>query len=233
MKIGILKTDDVRSQLVDDFGEYPQMFTDLLQGVDDSLSFHSFDVQRGEFPKHLDDMDAYLITGSKTSVYEPLEWIAKTEVFLRKAHAARKKMLGVCFGHQLLAQALGGETVKSDKGWGLGVHRYQLTAAAGAMGAAGDDFTMLVTHQDQVVENMPGAVVLAASDFCPNSVIRVDDHILSFQGHPEFSKDYALALLTLRREAFGAENADKALSSLSQNVDTSKVAGWMVDFFKA
>jgi GMP synthase-like glutamine amidotransferase len=233
MKIGILKTDDVRSQLVDEFGEYPEMFEGLLLAVDKTLTFQSYDVQRGEFPDDIDAVDAYLITGSKTSVYEPLAWIAETEVFLRKVHAAGKKMVGVCFGHQLLAQALGGETVKADQGWGLGVHHYQLTPQAAHLGQAGDDFTMLVSHQDQVVKNIPGAVVLASSQFCPNSVVAVGDHILSFQGHPEFSSDYSRAILTLRREVFGAANADAALESLTQPVDTDKVARWIVNFINA
>jgi len=233
MKIGILKTDDVRSQLVDEFGEYPEMFASLLHAVDSTLEFKTYEVQRGEFPLNLDEVDAYLITGSKTSVYADQQWIRDTEVFLRRAHSAKKKMLGICFGHQLLAQALGGKTTKADQGWGVGAHHYQLTAAANAYGQAGDNFTMLVSHQDQVVENIPGAVVLASSDFCPNSVIKVDDHILSFQGHPEFSKDYSRAILTLRREVFGDANADQGLASLSANVDTHKVAQWMVDFYHA
>ncbi|GAA6153355.1 glutamine amidotransferase-related protein [Pseudoteredinibacter isoporae] len=233
LTIGILKTDDVRPQLVDEFGEYPEMFARLLGELDGDLTFKTYDVQRGELPESVDEVDAYLITGSKTSVYEPLQWIADTEAFLRKAHAAKKKMLGVCFGHQLLAQALGGKTVKAGQGWGLGVHHYQLSDAAGDYGQAGEDFSMLVSHQDQVVENIPGAEVLASSGFCPNAMVKVDDHILSFQAHPEFTKDYSEALLTLRREVFGDDNVEKALASLRDDVSFNRVTKWMLQFFRA
>ncbi|MCV6614270.1 MAG: gamma-glutamyl-gamma-aminobutyrate hydrolase family protein [Cellvibrionaceae bacterium] len=231
--IGVLKTDDVRPQLVDKFGEYPEMFANLLQAVEPSFEFRSYEVQRGELPASVDEVDAYLITGSKTSVYEDQQWIRDTEAFLRKAHAAKKKMLGICFGHQLLAQALGGKTIKAEQGWGLGVHHYQLTESATQYGQAGEDFSMLVSHQDQVVENIPGATVLASSDFCPNAMIAVDDHILSFQAHPEFSKDYSEALLKLRREVFGEDNTEKALASLSDDVSFERVALWMRDFLLA
>lgn len=233
LTIGILKTDDVRPQLVDEFGEYPEMFARLLGELDADLEFKTYEVQRGDLPASVDEVDAYLITGSKTSVYEPQQWIADTEVFLRKAHAAKKKMLGVCFGHQLLAQALGGKTVKAEQGWGLGVHHYQLSDAAGDYGKAGEDFSMLVSHQDQVVENIPGAEVLASSDFCPNAMVKVDDHILSFQAHPEFTKHYSESLLKLRREVFGDDNVEKALASLSDDVSFNRVTNWMVQFFRA
>lgn len=233
LTIGILKTDDVRPQLVDEFGEYPEMFARLLSECDGDLEFKTYEVQRGELPADVDEVDAYLITGSKTSVYEPLQWIADTEEFLRKAHAAKKKMLGVCFGHQLLAQALGGKTVKAEQGWGLGVHHYQLSEAATDYGQAGDDFSMLVSHQDQVVENIPGAEVLASSDFCPNAMVKVEDHILSFQAHPEFTKDYSESLLKLRREVFGDDNVEKALASLDDQVSFDRVTNWMVRFFRA
>ncbi len=233
LTIGILKTDDVRPQLVDEFGEYPAMFAQLLNAVDADLNFRTYEVQRGDLPQDVDEVDAYLITGSKTSVYEPQQWIADTEDFLRKAHSAKKKMLGVCFGHQLLAQALGGKTVKAEQGWGLGVHQYQLSEAAGDYGSEGEQFSMLVSHQDQVVENVPGAQVLASSDFCPNAMIKVDDHILSFQAHPEFTKHYSESLLTLRREVFGDDNVDKALDSLASDVSFDRVTNWMVQFFRA
>ena len=84
-----------------------------------------------------------------------------------------------------------------------------------------------------MVENIPGAVVLASSDFCPHSVVKVAEHILSFQGHPEFSKDYSQAILVLRREVFGDDNTDRALASLSDPVDSLKIAQWMVDFYRA
>ena len=124
MKIGILKTDAVRPEWVPDFGEYPDMFTALLAKADPDLEFAVYDVEEGEYPDDIDEVDAYLITGSKSSVYEEKAWIARLMDFVRELHAREKKIVGICFGHQIIAHALGGKTEKSHKGWGVGRHTH-------------------------------------------------------------------------------------------------------------
>ena len=124
MKLGILKTDAVRPEWVPTYGEYPDMFQHLLKLVDPTLSFEVWDVEEGEFPTDIDGVDGFIITGSKSSVYDDKPWIRSLEVLVRRLHDAEHKLLGICFGHQLIARALGGVVDKSPKGWGVGVHTY-------------------------------------------------------------------------------------------------------------
>lgn len=232
MKIGVLKTDDVRKELVGEFGEYPAMFEDLLSAQDPGLEFVTYEVQRGHYPADINEVDAYLITGSKTGVYEDKEWIAPLMDFVRELHRARKPTIGICFGHQLIAEALGGKARKSDKGWGVGVHSYELQESPSWMSEPQSEFSLLVSHQDQVEAVPPGAKVLASSDFCPMAMMQVGDHMLTFQAHPEFTKLYSNSLMELRREAFGEEVVAKGLASLQNDIHESAVARWMLEFLR-
>ncbi|MCX2780811.1 gamma-glutamyl-gamma-aminobutyrate hydrolase family protein [Microbulbifer thermotolerans] len=232
MKIGVLKTDDVREELVDDFGEYPEMFAQLLRNQDPGLEFVTYEVQRGHYPEDIDEVDAYLITGSKTGVYEDKDWIPPLMEFVRRLHQVKKPTIGICFGHQLIAQALGGRTRKSDKGWGIGVHSYELQETPAWMSQPLERFSLLASHQDQVEELPPGAKVLAGSDFCPMAMMQVDDHMLTFQAHPEFTKPYSKSLMELRREAFGEEVVQKGHASLQNDIHENVVASWMLDFLR-
>ncbi len=232
MRIGILKTDAVRPELVGEFGEYPDMFIALLQQADSALEFSVYDVELGEYPEDLDDVDAYLIIGSKSSVYEDKGWIHQLEDFVRQIHKRRKKLLGICFGHQLVAHALGGRAEKSENGWGVGVHGARFARSPEWHDGEAEDFYLLVSHQDQVVETAPGTEVLAGSDFCVNAVCQIGEHILTFQGHPEFVKGYSENLLNIRREIIGEENYHTGMASLGRELDRERVARWMVSFLR-
>lgn len=233
MRIGILKTDAVRPEWVDEFGEYPQMFEQLLGSVDPTLEFVSYDVEEGEYPDDIGEVDAYLITGSKSSVYEDKEWIRVLEDFVRAIHAREMKLVGICFGHQIVAQALGGKTEKSEKGWGVGAHIASFEGFPEWHDGASSDFHLLVSHQDQVVQPAPGTVVLAGSDFCNNAVCQLGEHILTFQAHPEFVKGYSENLLNLRREVIGEDNYEQGMASLGKTLDRERVARWIATFLRS
>ncbi|MEO1078995.1 MAG: GMP synthase [Pseudomonadota bacterium] len=232
MKLGILKTDAVREEWVPEFGEYPDMFIRLLGSRDPELEFAVYDVMLGEYPEQVDDVDAYLITGSKFSVYEDLDWIRRLLDFLRELHARRKKIVGICFGHQAVAQALGGETRKADEGWGVGLHRHRFAIRPDWLDNADDEFAVLVSHQDQVVELPEDAEVLAGSSFCPNAVFQLGDHVLTFQGHPEFVNDYSRAIIEYRWDLIGDEKAEEGIASLEGQPETDRMAGWILNFLR-
>ena len=232
MKLGILKTDAVRPEWVPGFGEYPDMFIDLLGRLEPALEFAVYDVEEGVFPADADEADAYLITGSKSSVYDDKEWIRRLEDFVRELHRRQKKIVGICFGHQLVAQALGGRTEKSDKGWGVGLHTYQFEQTPAWHDGGNPEFSVLVSHQDQVVALPEGAQVLASSEFCDNAVCQIGDHILTFQGHPEFVPGYSREIMEFRREMIGEAAYEGGIASLARAPERERIGRWILDFLK-
>jgi GMP synthase-like glutamine amidotransferase len=230
MKLGILKADAVKPEFAAQFGEYPDMFADVLLTVEPSLSLVTYEVVDGEYPADLDEVDAYLITGSKLSVYDDVPWVNKLKQFVVKLHGAKKKLVGICFGHQMVAEALGGKTAPAASGWCVGVHVIKPTVDAALYGLPASDLQLRSNHRDQVIKLPPGAKVLASTEACPIASLGLGDHILTFQGHPEFSEGYARALLTMRREILGQELYQTAISSLEKETDNLRVARSIVEF---
>ena len=233
MKLGILRTDAVRPELKPEYGEYPDMFIALLRQSDPNLEYAVYDVELGQYPVDIDEVDAYLITGSKSSVYEDKPWIAELIEFVRALNRRHKKLLGFCFGHQLVAQALGGKTERSAKGWGVGLHTHRFTTAPSWHDQGDVNLDILVSHQDQVVAVPDSARVLAGSEFCENAVCQIGDHILTFQGHPEFVPEYSRELLSIRRELIGEAAYAAGVSSLSGVHQGHRVGSWVLNFLHA
>jgi GMP synthase-like glutamine amidotransferase len=122
MSLAILETGAPPGDLAATYGDYPAMFRALL-----GLEARSYDVEAEDFPDDPGAHDAHLITGSPAGVYEDLHWIAGLIAFLQRAKG-RAKLVGVCFGHQVMAQAFGGHVEKSAKGWGAGLMSYPIVA---------------------------------------------------------------------------------------------------------
>jgi GMP synthase-like glutamine amidotransferase len=223
MKLAILETGRPPGDLPDRFGDYPAMFRRML-GPD--FQIEAFDVTAGKLPPDPAAYDAYLITGSPAGVYDQLEWIAPLCAFIRAAKDRR--MVGICFGHQVMAEALGGRVEKSDKGWGIGLHRYTVEKAAPWMDGA-DEISVPVSHQDQVVLQPPNTDIIVTSDFTPYAALAWTDRpAISFQFHPEFEPDYAKALIKQRYDVL--PNPDAALASLDQPDDRARVTEWIRRF---
>ena len=223
MKLAILETGFPPGDLAARFGDYPTMFARLLGP---GFEITPFDVQAGELPGDPDEFDAYLITGSPAGVYDELPWIAPLMDFIRSAKA--KKMVGICFGHQVMAEALGGRVVKSDKGWGAGLHRYATVEREPWMDEGGA-IAAPASHQDQVVEQPPNTEVFLASDFTPYAGLAWTDRpAISFQFHPEFSPEFAKALIEARHDRI--PNPDAAIASLDAPNDNDRVGRWIRRF---
>jgi GMP synthase-like glutamine amidotransferase len=195
-----------------------------------SLRFSSYAINHGVYPKDIEEVDAYILTGSKNSVYDSLDWISNLQPFIQKLHAHKKKLVGICFGHQMVAHALGGRTEKSDKGWGIGVKETYFEAAAKNANFNAGSYRIIYSHQDQVSVAAPGSVILASNDFCPIAMTSIGDHILTFQGHPEFSIDFTRTVFEFRKMLYPEELYNAAIKSLDGEVDTLKIANWMIDF---
>ena len=196
LRIGILETgrppDTLRG-----FGSYPDMVADWLAPL--GGRFSSYAVLENDLPDSPGDADLWVITGSRFGVYEGHPWIAKLERFVRRAQAAGSRMIGICFGHQLIAQALGGRVEKSDRGWGIGLHEYQPVNWPAPLAPAPETLRIQAFHQDQVIEPPNAARRIARSDFCENAALWYPGFAFTVQGHPEFGAAYASRLLAARR----------------------------------
>lgn len=228
MKIGILAAGRPPSSLVPQFGDYPSMFRALL--AEGGHAWATYDVQAGDYPADIGDCEAYIVTGSASGVYDTDPWIGDLRRFLQSARG-RAPLVGVCFGHQIMADAFGGKVIKSPKGWGIGLHHHAVRQAAPWMDAVGD-FALAASHQDQVVEAPDGATVVAGSDFCPFGMLEYrDDRAMSLQLHPEFAPEYAGALIAGRRGVrFAEAEADAAIESLKAPNDNLGLARWIGAF---
>jgi len=232
MKLGILKTDALKPEFVEQFGEYPDMFARRMHAIDDTIELVTYDVQKGIYPKQLDEVDAYLITGSRSSVYDQEPWLDVLKVFVERLHNAQKKLIGICFGHQLVAEVLGGKTGKAEMGWCVGVHKASFTAKAKTLGINQDSFNLVSSHQDQVLQLAQGSEVIASTPTCPNYMTVLGEHIITVQGHPEFDTEFARQLLVMRREIFGEDLYGVAVDSLQTKADNLQVIRWLLDFIK-
>jgi GMP synthase-like glutamine amidotransferase len=144
-------------------GSFPQMFERMVRAADASVHFETISIVNGEPLPNPDILQAILITGSPAGVYDKLDWIAPLEDFVRSAYASQIPMVGVCFGHQLMAQALGGIVQKSDKGWGIGRHVYDIAPGNGVI--EGERIAIAASHQDQVIAPPPGARTIPVLGF--------------------------------------------------------------------
>ena len=222
MLIGILQTGHTPDDLVKTSGDYPTMFARLLDGH--GFTFRTWKVVDMEFPASINDADGWLLTGSRHGAYEDLPFIKPLENFVRDAYAKRVPLVGICFGHQIIAQALGGKVVKSDKGWAVGPQDYDF---------GGEKLTLNAWHQDQVVEVPKDAQVVGCNDFCENAALVYGDRAYTVQAHPEFQDDFVDGLIKTRGKGLVPDPLMAAATSrlgtpLNDNVIADKIA----EFFK-
>ena len=221
MKIGILQTGRSPVEMRARHGDYDDLFKRLLVGR--GFDFVTYPVLDGVLPSRTTEADGWLITGSKFGAYEDHAWIPALEDFLRDAFAQSVPIVGVCFGHQILAQALGGKVEKFAGGWSVGPAEFH--------SRDGIDRVM-AWHQDQVVELPDGAEVLSSSEFCRYAMLGYGTKALTIQPHPEFTAEFVADLIACRRDVLPSHIADQAEARLSADLTSLRFAQLFEDFFK-
>ncbi len=222
MKIGILQTGHAPEEVLGSLGDYDAMFARLLGGA--GFEFQTYNVVDMEFPGSPQEADGWLITGSKHGAYEDHAFIPPLEDLIRDVQAAGRPMVGICFGHQIIAQALGGKVVKYDGGWSVGRTEYTLH---------GQEMALNAWHQDQVVTLPEGAEVVGQSDFCSNAALLYGDTIWTIQPHPEFGAEMIGGLIDHRgRGVVPDGQLEAAAETLDAPDNNADIARYITDFFR-
>ena len=222
MRIGILQCGQSPAQLKRDLGDYPDMFVRLLAGR--GFDFTTWHVEGMEFPQDIHDAEGWLLTGSRHGAYEDHAFIPPLEDFIRRVHDAGVPMVGICFGHQIIAQALGGTVVKHPGGWAVGAQDYDF---------GGQPVTLNAWHQDQVVALPPGAQVAGRNAFCENAALIYGDRAFTVQAHPEFGDDFIQGLMDTRAKGVVPDDLlAGAAARMGQADGASLLADRIEAFFK-
>ena len=234
MKIGILATGITPDELLGQYGSYADMVEQLFALVDADFEYAVFDVRDGVFPDAAEQCDGWVITGSKFNVDENRDWMQRLKKLILEIDACDRPLLGICFGHQIIADAFGGKVEPYQGGWGVGLHSYQLLGDNPFIKDGADQFSISAMHRYQVTEKPENARVFAQSDFCKYAGLVYGDNILTVQAHPEFNLHYETDLVALRKGvAIPDDTADAGLETLHAEgaaTDSERVARWMAGF---
>ena len=232
MKIGILDACPPDELNTVSWNDTPvDAYIRFIESVEAPFEYEGYRVAQGEFPESPEACDAYLITGSPRGVYDSQPWITDLERFIQDCYRARIKLVGICFGHQILAHALGGHAEKSEKGWDVGLHSFEINTHKDWMTDMPDQCSLYFVHQDQVMELPPEAELLGGNDFCPNLFYTIDNRALGIQGHPELTRENMVEILEGREEKVGAVVHRNAVNSLENGAPNNQLlAQWVVNF---
>ena len=222
MHIGILQTGHAPDEIRASQGDFKDLFETLLAG--NGFSFETWDVVDMDFPAAIDLCDGWLITGSKHGAYEDHAFIPPLQDMIRAIYAADIPLVGVCFGHQIIAQALGGSVAKFADGWAVGRQTYDWNGTTVALNA---------WHQDQVTLRPAAAQVVGTNTFCENAALVYGKTAFTVQPHPEFEAGFIAGLVQYRGRGRVPEPQLAAVEkTLDQPIDNARIAGQIARFFK-
>lgn len=229
MRIGLLMCGHVHPDALDIGGDYPELFAALFDRH--GVELVRYDADLGRLPDSIDECDGWITSPARVSVTDAEQWIRDTESLVRELVERERPFAGVCFGHQLLASALGGRVERAPGGWGVGVKEYEVVSPQWWMDPPRWSFALVASHEDQVVELPRGAELVARSSYCPNAAFHVGARAIAIQAHPEFPAELSARLLMLREGLIGIDAARQARGTLDIPVDRELVVGWIVRFF--
>lgn len=233
MKLCILDNDILEDQLAQDYTSFATLFTRLFtQAGAHHWQIEVFSTPRLEYPAAYDAYDAVLLTGSRADSFSDDPWVVELRRQVVQLLAARKKLVGVCFGHQLIALCMGAPVGRAPQGWGAGRMTYDWHRTDLPHCAERTQIALLASHQDQVHALPPGATLVASNDFCPVAAFTVDDRVFCIQPHPEFEADISADLINKRRHILGDTQHRAALDSLAHGHEGAHIARMLVAFLE-
>lgn len=225
MKAALLICDHIPEELSKIHGTYFEMYSDLFPAI----ALEAYFVIDNEFPA-LEDYDIFISTGSKYSVYDDIPWIGKLKKMVKEIYERQKVFIGICFGHQLIAESLGGKVERHQSGYLIGVHDFTFTSKLSWMKPEADGFKILMLCQDQITVFPKGSLVLAESAECAIGMYTVGSTFLGIQGHPDFSKAYNKAIFRSRADSLGPDKIEKANKSLVEEPSIPLLRSYMHNF---
>ncbi len=231
MKICILENDDLDPAAIAVYRGYGAMFEQLFQKAGAvGWEYDVFSTPRGQYPTSFAPYDAVLLTGSKADAFSQEDWVVELRRRVSELLVQKKKLLGICFGHQLIALCLGSKVGRAPQGWGVGRMSYDWHAADLPLAPQDNKLALLVSHQDQVFELPDNAVLLASNAHCPVAGYSVGEQVFCVQGHPEFVEAYSAFLMDKRRDRLGDALYSTGVESLQHGHDGLGVARMMIAF---
>jgi GMP synthase-like glutamine amidotransferase len=236
LKIGLLQCDHVVEELQPKHGDIPDLFQNLfrrfnlLNTAAPEVSLDVYDVTKGEYPDLTEKYAGFISSGSRYSVYDKEPWIIRFKEFVQTLYQQKKKFVGICFGHQMIAEALGGKCATSDRGWGIGVKQVAILKPKFWMKPESGSYHLIVSHEDQVATLPPNSEIIGGNAHCPFSIYTVDKNFLGIQGHPEFTPAFTADLMAFRLDRIGRQGVDKAMATLSTPTDDVMITQWIINF---
>ena len=227
----IIEAGFINPALAKQYPSYSEMFSVFLKTNSRNWKVTSYDIYNNNFPSNIDFYDGFLITGSSFGVYENYKWIIQTIRIINNILDKNKQIVGICFGHQIIAQAISGLVEKSNNGWGVGIKEIKFHKQKPWFHNKIDNLRLISFHQDQVIKIPDYADHLGGNSFCKYYSFGVENFVFTLQGHPEFSKKYALDLLHLRRKSIGKERYLTSKQELQSQANDGKLVGNLIANF--
>jgi GMP synthase-like glutamine amidotransferase len=225
MKAALLICDHVPDALSKIHGTYFEMYVKLFPGI----TLDGYFVIDNELPE-VEKYDVVISTGSRYSVYDDIPWIEQLKDMTREIYDSGKKFIGICFGHQLIAESLGGKVEKQEIGYLIGVHNFIITENLYWMKPRVDGYEAIMLCQDQITVLPEKSLVLSASAECPIGMYTVGNTFLGIQGHPEFSKEYNRAIFESRADRIDSDKIEKAIKSLELEPSKPLLTSYLQNF---
>jgi GMP synthase (glutamine-hydrolysing) len=215
-KLAIIKTGSTLSEVHQRFGDFEQWF---IQSLGPSrFDFDVYAVHEDQHPPaDIQGIDAVVVTGSPAMVSHRHAWSERTAAWLAEFHQSQKPMLGVCYGHQLIAHALGGKVGPNPNGRAMGTRSIEiLDQDDQLLGRFSPQQSFQVTHVEVVLEPPSGAKVIACSPNDPYHGLHFGGLSWGVQFHPEFDIDIMACYIQLRASVLAGEGiaADRLMGTL-------------------